>query len=315
MILFQLKKKNEFNDALADLNVKTVEYTNGMKELKIFAADNSTYSKFSDSIRTYSSVVTNWFKSCLKFVAFNHADLSSNLTFLFPLAGLMYLSGDLTAARYIMFLFMGLAMLIPLEKVADNLDYIGINASVAKQIMDLLNMKEDHYETTLTNCNTLYKLGLNLRIFLSLAGGVALLNSGSITPDVYLFFAIMGIIFYRPLEGLMDVFAVLNLANSSLDNIIEFHNIKTEASNKETESFTAKQADIRFENVSFSYNNKKKALENISFTATSGTITALVGPCGSGKTTLLNMIHNFLTPQSGNIYINHINTKKMKKMI
>lgn len=127
------EKMDEFNQAFADVSVKTVEYVNGMKELKIFAADESTYGRLSESIRTYSTVVTEWFQSCLKYVAFNHTDLNSNLVFLFPLAGLMYLSGSVTAASYIMYLFMGLAMLIPLETVSNNFDYIGMNASVAKR--------------------------------------------------------------------------------------------------------------------------------------------------------------------------------------
>lgn len=142
MIIVQMKKMDEFNQAFADVSVKTVEYVNGMKELKIFAADESTYGRLSESIRTYSTVVTEWFKSCLKYVAFNHADLNSNLVFLFPLAGLMYLSGSVTAASYIMYLFMGLAMLIPLETVSNNFDYIGMNASVAKKIDEILKLDE-----------------------------------------------------------------------------------------------------------------------------------------------------------------------------
>lgn len=142
MIVVQMKKMDEFNQAFSDVSVKTVEYVNGMKELKIFAADESTYSRLSESIRTYSTVVTEWFQSCLKYVAFNHADLNSNLVFLFPLAGLMYLSGSVTAASYIMYLFMGLAMLIPLETVSNNFDYIGMNASVAKKIDEILKLDE-----------------------------------------------------------------------------------------------------------------------------------------------------------------------------
>lgn len=142
MIMVQMKKMDEFNQAFADVSVKTVEYINGMKELKIFAADESTYSRLSESIRTYSTVVTEWFQSCLKYVAFNHADLNSNLVFLFPLAGLMYLSGSVTAASFIMYLFMGLAMLIPLETVSNNFDYIGMNASVAKKIDEILKLDE-----------------------------------------------------------------------------------------------------------------------------------------------------------------------------
>ena len=70
------------------------------------------------------------------------ADARGTLVFLFPLAGLMYLSGSVTAASYIMYLFMGLAMLIPLETVSNNFDYIGMNASVAKKIDEILKLDE-----------------------------------------------------------------------------------------------------------------------------------------------------------------------------
>ncbi|MDC7126290.1 MAG: ABC transporter ATP-binding protein [Spirochaetales bacterium] len=142
MIVVQIRKIDDYNNSVADLNANTIEYTHGMKELKIFAADDATYDNFSKSIRNYSEMIIQWFKSCLGYVAFNHADLTANLVFLFPLGGLMFLNQGLTAASFIMFLFMGLAMLIPLEKIADNLDYIGVNASVAKKIVDLLNEEE-----------------------------------------------------------------------------------------------------------------------------------------------------------------------------
>ena len=144
MIIVQMKKMDEFNQAFADVSVKTVEYVNGMKELKIFAADESTYGRLSESIRTYSTVVTEWFKSCLKYVAFNHADLNSNLVFLFPLAGLMYLSGSVDSGQlYYVICLWGLGHAdFRLETVSNNFDYIGMNASVAKKIDEILKLDE-----------------------------------------------------------------------------------------------------------------------------------------------------------------------------
>lgn len=142
MLMVQMKKMDEFNNAFAEVGVETIEYINGMKELKIFSTDEAAYGRLSESIKNYSKVVTDWFRSCLKYVAFNHADLNSNLVFLFPLAGLMYLSGSVPAARFILYLFMGLAMLLPLETVSSNFDYIGMNASVARRIHDLLAEQE-----------------------------------------------------------------------------------------------------------------------------------------------------------------------------
>lgn len=162
----------------------------------------------------------------------------------------------------------------------------------------------DRYESTLTNWNMAYKISLNIGLFLSLGIGISLIYSGVLAPATYLFFVIMGIIFYRPLEALMGSFAMMNLANASLDNISEIHNLPAENIKQGNRPFTDMQSDVQFEDVSFSYDGKRKAVNHISFSAKPGTITALVGPSGSGKSTLLNLIPGFLTPESGSILLN-----------
>ena len=162
----------------------------------------------------------------------------------------------------------------------------------------------DRYEATLTNWSMGYKICLNLGLFLCLGVGIAMVRSGSLAPATYLFFAIMGIIFYRPLEALMGSFAMMNLANASLDNIAEINNLPTENEKQGTTQFADAQADVRFENVSFSYDGKREAVSHVSFSAKPGTITALVGPSGSGKSTLLNLIPGFVTPKNGRILLN-----------
>ena len=162
----------------------------------------------------------------------------------------------------------------------------------------------DRYEATLTNWSMGYKICLNLGLFLSLGVGITMVRSGSLASATYLFFAIMGIIFYRPLEALMGSFAMMNLANASLDNIAEINNLPTENEKQGTTQFADTQADVRFENVSFSYDGKRDAVSHVSFSAKPGTITALVGPSGSGKSTLLNLIPGFITPKNGRILLN-----------
>ena len=63
------------------------------------------------------------------------------------------------------------------------------------------------------------------------------------------------------------------------------------------------RGEIRFEDVSFSYDGTHPVLKNISFTAPPGEVVALVGPSGAGKTTLVNLILKFYLPQSGSIYL------------
>ncbi|MBV9079160.1 MAG: glucan ABC transporter ATP-binding protein/ permease [Methylobacteriaceae bacterium] len=60
---------------------------------------------------------------------------------------------------------------------------------------------------------------------------------------------------------------------------------------------------VDFEGVSFSYDGKRSALTDVSFSAEPGTTVALVGATGSGKSTTLGLLHRAFDPQSGAIRI------------
>jgi ATP-binding cassette, subfamily B, beta-glucan exporter len=60
---------------------------------------------------------------------------------------------------------------------------------------------------------------------------------------------------------------------------------------------------VTFKEVSFSYDGKRPAVADLSFTAAPGERIALVGPTGSGKSTALALLHRAFDPQSGAISI------------
>ncbi|KAF0228005.1 MAG: ATP-binding cassette subfamily B [Beijerinckiaceae bacterium] len=61
--------------------------------------------------------------------------------------------------------------------------------------------------------------------------------------------------------------------------------------------------EVSFENVSFSYDGKRAAIADLSFSVTKGKTIALVGSTGSGKSTTLGLLHRAFDPQSGRIMI------------
>jgi ATP-binding cassette, subfamily B, heavy metal transporter len=65
--------------------------------------------------------------------------------------------------------------------------------------------------------------------------------------------------------------------------------------------------DVRFENVSFHYDEKREILKDISFNIPAGTITAVVGQSGAGKSTLARLLFRFYDVQSGKILIDNQN--------
>lgn len=63
------------------------------------------------------------------------------------------------------------------------------------------------------------------------------------------------------------------------------------------------KGEVAFENVSFSYDGKRAAVQDVSFKVQPGETVALVGATGSGKSTTLGLLHRAFDPQSGCIRI------------
>ncbi len=78
-------------------------------------------------------------------------------------------------------------------------------------------------------------------------------------------------------------------------------------------TYTLLKGDVRFHNVTFSYDGKKTVLKNVSLYAKPGQKIAFVGSTGAGKTTITNLINRFYDVQEGKITYDGINIKKIKK--
>jgi ATP-binding cassette, subfamily B, beta-glucan exporter len=69
---------------------------------------------------------------------------------------------------------------------------------------------------------------------------------------------------------------------------------------------------VEFKNVSFSYDGKRPAVLDLTFTALPGETIALVGGTGAGKSTALALLHRAFDPQTGEILIDGINIRDVK---
>lgn len=69
------------------------------------------------------------------------------------------------------------------------------------------------------------------------------------------------------------------------------------------------KGNVIFENVSFSYDGRRQALEDISFSAKAGQTIALVGATGSGKSTTLSLLHRIFDPNMGTVKIDGVNIR------
>src|SRR5699024_2433504 len=70
------------------------------------------------------------------------------------------------------------------------------------------------------------------------------------------------------------------------------------------------KGEIEFKNISFSYKNNEKILEDFNLHVSPGETIALVGETGSGKSTIVNLLCRFYEPNSGEILIDGVDYRK-----
>lgn len=72
------------------------------------------------------------------------------------------------------------------------------------------------------------------------------------------------------------------------------------------------QGDIVFDRVSFSYDGNRTVLKDISFQASPGTVTALVGSSGSGKSTTIGLVAAFYVPTQGKVLVDGVDLSTVR---
>lgn len=72
------------------------------------------------------------------------------------------------------------------------------------------------------------------------------------------------------------------------------------------------RGEVRFEEVSFNYQDGKASLTDVSFTARPGQTIAILGPTGSGKTTLVNLIPRFYDVAAGRVLVDGVDVRELQ---
>ncbi|AXI00166.1 ABC transporter ATP-binding protein [Sporosarcina sp. PTS2304] len=107
------------------------------------------------------------------------------------------------------------------------------------------------------------------------------------------------------------MFIMIPRASVSANRINEVLEMQPTFLDEGTQKADKEPGTVEFEEVSFSYPGaEEQALSTISFKATAGQVTAIIGGTGSGKTTLINLIPRFYEATSGTIRINGVDIKQ-----
>jgi len=155
----------------------------------------------------------------------------------------------------------------------------------------------------------IFQLTVDISFALLLLASTQLFISGSINKIMFFSYIIIGLSLSNILKAFSGQYVFFQYMKLATDKLINVYNEKEISYEFEVMPF--KNYDIKFENVSFSYEKDKTVLKNISFEAKQGTSTALVGSSGSGKTTVTNLIARFWDCQSGIISIDGTDITKI----
>ena len=118
--------------------------------------------------------------------------------------------------------------------------------------------------------------------------------------------------FWQPIEDLFKTLDDFINSITYLERIFETMDEKIDIKDKIDAKDIKIKGEIEFKNVSFSYIENNKVLNNISFKVKPQEKVAIVGSTGSGKTTITNLIGRFYDIDSGNIFIDGEDVRNIK---
>ena len=150
---------------------------------------------------------------------------------------------------------------------------------------------------------------LRLGLATTILTGGALLAAGELSFLYFLGFLFAAARLYDPLGLVLQNIAAT--FNTKLQ-IQRMRSILEQPVQKGTEDFTPQNYDISFDHVSFAYREGDGVLEDVSFTARQGEVTALIGPSGGGKSTACKLAARFWDASRGTVTLGGIDVSTVE---
>lgn len=193
-----------------------------------------------------------------------------------------------------------------------------VNEELENKNFDAMNKKYSHakrirfkymafFHSNIELCNNL------LSLLVLAAGGYFIMKGKMTLPDLVaanLFIAS----FTAPIRKLTNFVEQFSTGMAGFSRFLEIMQTEPEEPDSpDAVEILASRGNISFEHVNFSYANNIQVLSDINFTVKSGEKFALVGSSGGGKSTICNLIPRFYEISEGQILLDGINIKKIKR--
>ncbi|MDD3351869.1 MAG: ABC transporter ATP-binding protein [Candidatus Methanomethylophilaceae archaeon] len=144
--------------------------------------------------------------------------------------------------------------------------------------------------------------------------GAAMVINGQISIGVIVAFMIYVRLFTQPLAQMAQAFTGMQSVAAAGERVFEF--IEEEELSEEVISprkLEKVEGHVEFRNVHFSYVPGREVIHGFSAEIKPGQKIAIVGPTGAGKTTMVNLLMRFYDTDSGDILIDGVSIKEMRR--
>lgn len=172
------------------------------------------------------------------------------------------------------------------------------------------NVKKSLTATAVISNSSTFLIGLTSTAIMGIGG--YFMMGGTMTTGEFMSFTMLLGFMLAPIVQMSNIGSQLTEAMAGLDRTQELMNMTDEDDPKvRTEILEDFKGDVKFNNVSFSYEENKEVIHNISFEAPAGSVTALVGSSGSGKSTIASLAATFLNPKEGEVTLDGVDLAKV----
>lgn len=142
--------------------------------------------------------------------------------------------------------------------------------------------------------------------------GIVVLGVGQVSVGTFIAFGTYLNMFWQPIHNISNFYNQLVTNIAGAERIFEILDTPPAIADGEgAAQMPPIRGEVTFAHVSFSYDDKVKVLDDVSFRIKSGETIALVGPTGAGKSTIVNLISRFYDVQEGTVTVDGHDVKKV----
>ncbi len=142
--------------------------------------------------------------------------------------------------------------------------------------------------------------------------GIVVLGVDQVSVGTFIAFGTYLNMFWQPIHNISNFYNQLVTNIAGAERIFEILDTPPAIADREDVTQMPEiKGEVTFEHVNFSYDDKVKVLDDVSFRIKPGETIALVGPTGAGKSTIVNLISRFYDVQEGVVKVDGHDVKKV----